>query len=295
MAAVLGIGNATLDIIHLVDTYPGENTEVRCRERYTRRGGNVTNTLAVLSQLGVACNWAGMLVDDEDGRFVLDDLARYRIDTASCSYAAHGRMPVSSILVSGQTGSRTIIHFRNLPEYTYASFRRIDLRPMDWLHFEGRNVGETRRMLEHARKHCPATPCSVEIEKPRAGIEALFAHAAVLIFSSVYAREQGFRDPLDLLRSVRAGGSSADLFCTRGAAGAVALDRLGGVWRHPAVAPGTVVDTLGAGDTFNAGVISGCLDGLEIDAVLARACTLAGRKCGQYGFDGLGGSAGNSG
>ena len=96
MAAVLGIGNATLDIIHLVDTYPGENTEVRCRERYTRRGGNVTNTLAVLSQLGYKCSWAGVLVDDADGRFVLDDLARYHIDTTSCSYAVYGRMPARS-------------------------------------------------------------------------------------------------------------------------------------------------------------------------------------------------------
>jgi ketohexokinase len=292
MAAVLGIGNATLDIIHLVDSYPGENEEVRCRGRYTRRGGNVTNTLAVLSQLGVACCWAGMLVDNAEGRFVLDDLARYRIDTASCSFAAQGDMPVSSILVSRQTGSRTIIHFRDLPEYAFASFRTIDLRPMDWLHFEGRNIGETLRMLEHARKTCPATPCSVEIEKPRDGIEALFSRAAVLMFSSVYAREQGYRDPVDLLYSVRAAGSSADLFCTRGAAGAVALDRQGRLWRHPAVGPDVVVDTLGAGDTFNAGVISGCLDGLGIDAVLARACGLAGRKCGQYGLDGLGGSPG---
>jgi ketohexokinase len=48
------------------------------------------------------------------------------------------------------------------------------------------------------------------------------------------------------------------------------------------------VDTLGAGDTFTAGVISGYLAGLDADAILARACGLAGRKCGQYGFDGLG-------
>ncbi|MGD2137487.1 MAG: PfkB family carbohydrate kinase [Gammaproteobacteria bacterium] len=288
MAAVLGIGNATLDIIHVVDRYPGENAEIRCRKRCTRRGGNATNTLVVLSQLGIECSWAGVLVDNADGHFVRDDLARHGIGTAGCSIVAQGAMPVSSILLSTQTGSRTIIHYRDLPEFTYADFLNIDLRPWDWLHFEGRNVGETRRMLEYARRTRPDTPCSVEIEKPRAGIEELFAHADVLLFSSVYARERGYRDPAALLQSVHAGGAPADLYCTRGAAGAVAVDRSGGACRHPAIRPPRVVDTLGAGDTFNAGVISGCLAGLEVDAVLARACELAGRKCGQHGLDGLG-------
>ena len=54
MAKLLGIGNATLDVIHLVDGYPRENDEVRARERYVRRGGNTANTLVVLSQLLVA-------------------------------------------------------------------------------------------------------------------------------------------------------------------------------------------------------------------------------------------------
>ena len=51
--------------------------------------------------------------------------------------------------------------------------------------------------------------------------------------------------------------------------------------------PIAVVDTLGAGDTFNAGIISACMDGLDTEASLARACQLAGKKCGQSGCDGL--------
>jgi ketohexokinase len=47
------------------------------------------------------------------------------------------------------------------------------------------------------------------------------------------------------------------------------------------------VDTLGAGDTFNAAVIDGCLGGLDTGATLQRACLLAGRKCGQIGLSGL--------
>ena len=288
MAKLLGIGNATLDIIHLVDSYPKENDEMRCRERYVRRGGNAANTLVVLGQLGVACSWAGTLVDNEDGALIRDDLLSHGVDTGYCHYVEYGSVPVSSILVNSRSGSRTIIHYRDLPEYAALDFESVDLTPFDWLHFEGRNVGDTRQMLERARKLCPAVPVSIEIEKPRDGIDSLFAYADVLLFSRAYGEALGYRDPLALLHAVQEQFPHALLFCAWGDAGAAALDRQGKACLHDAVVPGVVVDTLGAGDTFNAGVISAGLDGLDAEASLARGCHLAGKKCGQPGFDHLG-------
>ena len=287
MAKLLGIGNATLDIIHLVDSYPKENDEMRCRRRYVRRGGNAANTLVVLSQLGVACSWAGTLVDNEEGALIHDDLVLHGVDTGCCRYIEHGSVPVSSILVNAGSGSRTIIHYRDMPEYAAHDFASVDLAPFDWLHFEGRNVAETRLMLERVRKFYPAMQVSIEIEKPRDGIDSLFVHAGVLLFSRVYARALGYRDPLSLLHAVQEKFPQALLFCAWGDEGAAALDRQGRACLHEAVVPGTVVDTLGAGDTFNAGIISACMDGLDAEASLALACRLAGKKCGQSGFDDL--------
>lgn len=287
MAEVLGIGNATLDIIHLVDSYPDENDEIRCQGRVLRRGGNASNTLVVLSQLGPGCHWAGVLVDNAEGKLVADDLIRHGIDISACEQAVPGSMPVSSIIISKQTGSRTITHFRDLPEYSFAAFRTIDLEPFEWLHFEGRNVAGVRQMLERVRDVAPETRCSLEIEKPRDGIETLFPLVDILLFSRNYARARGFAEPLALLQSMHAGYPGADLFCAWGSAGAAAMDSNGREYRHPAVTPARVIDTLGAGDTFNAGVISGYLDGLDIRPILARACRLAGSKCGRQGFEGL--------
>ena len=287
MAKLLGIGNATLDIIHLVDRYPKENDEMRCRRRYVRRGGNTANTLVVLSQLGIRCSWAGTLVDDAQGALIRDDLVLHGIDTDCCHYVAQGSVPISSILVNSDSGSRTIIHYRDLPEYTADDFACIDLAPFDWLHFEGRNVVETRRMLERVRRLYPAARVSIEIEKPRNDIDSLFEHADVLLFSRVYARALGYREPLSLLRAVQEEFPQALLFCAWGDEGAAALDRQGKSYLHEAVVPEVVVDTLGAGDTFNAGIISACMDGLDVEASLALACQLAGKKCGQSGFDDL--------
>ena len=67
----------------------------------------------------------------------------------------------------------------------------------------------------------------------------------------------------------------------------MALDRLGQVSRQPAIVPQRVIDTLGAGDTFNAAVIHGYLAGLDTASLLRQACALAGKKCSQTGFTGL--------
>lgn len=48
-----------------------------------------------------------------------------------------------------------------------------------------------------------------------------------------------------------------------------------------------IVETVGAGDTFNAGIIFGLSQGLDVLAAGKLGNTIAGRKCMQVGFEGL--------
>ncbi|MDZ7751479.1 MAG: PfkB family carbohydrate kinase [Gammaproteobacteria bacterium] len=287
MARILTVGVATLDVVISVDDFPREDVKMRARGVTTRRGGNAANTAVVLSQLGHDTSWAGSVSTDGNGDFITRDLARAGVKSGGIAVQRDGALPVSYILNSVASGSRTIIHHRDLPEFNFEDFRRLDLRRYDWLHFEGRNVAETRCMLAHYRGQHSALPCSLEVEKPREGIEELFELADVLLFSRQYARARGFEEPGSLLAEVAPRAPRALLVCAWGEAGAWARTYEGEEFHSPACSYGAVVDTIGAGDVLNAGVIHGLVNQQPLNRVLPFGCQLAGVKCAQEGLEDL--------
>lgn len=288
MSNILGIGIATLDIINTVANYPVEDSKNRVLQRRINRGGNAANTLVVLSQLGHQCAWGGVVTDKPDGQFVVADLHAHHIDTRACRLEKHADMPTSYILLNQRNGSRTIVHYRNLPEFTYADFQTIDLSNFEWLHCEGRNVTDMVRMLQWTHHVKPSLTISVEIEKPRPAIERLFKEADILLFSHAFAHYCGYDDGAAFLQAQRQQIPQAQLICAWGSHGAYALDTDNRALYSPAYPPLQVVDTLGAGDTFNAGIIDGLCRHQDLATTLAAACRLAGKKCGHIGLDSLG-------
>jgi len=287
MARILAVGNATLDIINVVDRYPHEDQEIRALSQHHQRGGNTANTLVALSQLGNDCAWAGTLAAEPDAQLIRDDLLAHGVDLSAVHTVPHGKVPTSYVTLSRHSGSRTIVHFRDLPEYDAHHFNAIDLAGFDWVHFEGRNLEEISQMLLRIRRERPELRCSLEAEKPRPGIEKLFAKVDVLMFSKEYALHQGCQSAAEFLEQMEKQGLHAEMSCAWGAEGAYALTREGKIIHTPAFPPPKVVDTLGAGDVFNAGLIDQLVRECAIETAIIEAARLAGKKCGKYGLDKL--------
>ncbi|PCJ33193.1 MAG: ketohexokinase [Gammaproteobacteria bacterium] len=284
MSSILAVGIATLDIINTVDNFPAEDAEVSACSQQQVRGGNATNTLTVLSQLGHDSHWAGTLIDEPDSQIIQSELAKYHINTQACTRLSQGKMPTSYITLNKQSGSRTIVHHRDCPEFSFAAFKKINLQQFDWIHFEGRNIEETELMLRYLKQYHPDIPCSIEIEKPRDNIETLFPYASVLFFSHHYAQAQGFNSAEALLNSLPADIKAS---CTWGNEGAWAIDSTNTLIHAPIYPPENSIDTLGAGDTFNAAMIHQLSNNTTLTVSLDYASQLAGHKCGQYGFANL--------
>ncbi|GAB1314157.1 Carbohydrate kinase PfkB domain-containing protein [Madurella fahalii] len=313
MKHIILVGACYLDTILTVPHFPEEDSKLRATAVQVRRGGNCPNSLQVLQQLvsagphklRIALHLVSCLPDAHAAatRKILTSFGGDGSDTAvdfsHCFYReGHEQAASSYIIRSGETGSRTIVNFNDLPEMSAGEFEKIvetftDYGDECWWHFEGRIPETTLRCIRHIRQAMPGSTISVEVEKPnREGLAELAAEADVVFYSRTWAESQGHAGPEACLRAEAASSRASFMLCTWGALGAGALSLPSGEYiHHPATSSGetiSVVDTIGAGDTFIAGMLYGLhVEAWSRDAKLAFAVGLATRKVQREGFAGL--------
>ncbi|XP_077990794.1 ketohexokinase-like [Glandiceps talaboti] len=294
---ILQVGLTCLDILNVLEHYPLEDTDSRCKEQYWQRGGNAGNTSVVLAQLGVNTEYLGTLAEHQLSQFIKDDLHKHGVKTEHCVYHSNANVPTSCILVNSINGSRTIVHAnKNLPELRLEDFQKLQLCSYHWIHFEGRNLQEVLKMIdavemfnETQERIEDKITVSIELEKPKHNIHDLIDKGNVVFISKDYAKHFGYNTAEEALKyfhqKVRKG---AILVCAWGDLGAWAMDSTDQLIFHSeAFPPKQLVDTLGAGDTFNAGVIYSLSQKQSLQEALTLACKLAGRKCELHGFIGV--------
>ncbi|XP_006995602.1 ketohexokinase isoform X2 [Peromyscus maniculatus bairdii] len=292
---ILCVGLVVLDIINVVDKYPEEDTDRRCLSQRWQRGGNASNSCTVLSLLGARCAFMGSLAPGHVADFVLDDLRRHSVDLRYAVLQTEGSIPTSTVIINQASGSRTILHaYRNLPDVSAKDFEKVDLTRFKWIHIEGRNASEQVKMLQRIEQYNAKQPLpqrvrvSVEIEKPREELFQLFGYGEVVFVSKDVAKHLGFQSAAEALRGLYGRvKKGATLVCAWAEEGADALGPDGQLLHSDAFPPPRVVDTLGAGDTFNASVIFSLSKGNSMQEALRFGCQVAGRKCGLQGFDGI--------
>ncbi|KAK4153137.1 Ketohexokinase [Chaetomidium leptoderma] len=322
MRHLILVGACYLDTILTVPHFPEEDSKLRATTLQVRRGGNCPNSLQVLAQLLAAVGpqqhhppiklhmvsclpdahaaaTGKILASFGDGDSDGGGSPEKAIDFSHCLFRAGHEEPASSYIIrSGETGSRTIVNFNHLPEMTTGEFEKIaDAFTQHgdecWWHFEGRMPATTLSCIRYLRQVVPGSTVSVEVEKPnREGLVELAAEADVVFYSRSWAESRGYTTPEACLRAEAASSKASLMLCTWGEQGAGALAVSGGEYiHHPATLPRegiSVVDTIGAGDTFIAGMLYGLhADAWSREAKLAFAVGLATKKVRREGFAGL--------
>uniref|UniRef100_A0A672SFF7 Ketohexokinase n=2 Tax=Sinocyclocheilus grahami TaxID=75366 RepID=A0A672SFF7_SINGR len=292
---ILSIGLVCLDIINVVDKYPEEDTDTRCLSQRWQRGGNASNTCTVLSLLGAPCAFMGSLAPGPVADFIVGDFARRGVDISGVAWQQWGETPCACCVVCPTNGSRTVVlSDTNLPDVSVEDFSKVDLSQYKWIHWEGRNADEQVKMIERVREYNSKQEeknritISVEIEKTREPLYQLFPLGDLVFVSKDVAQHFGFTSAAAALKGfygrLRKG---ATLICAWAEKGADAMGPDGVIIHSDAFPPEKLVDTLGAGDTFNASVIYSLSNGGSLQDALTFGCQIAGKKCGVHGYDGI--------
>ncbi|XP_015602710.1 ketohexokinase-like [Cephus cinctus] len=272
---ILCVGVNCLDIVTVCKEFPLEDSEQRCLEQRWQRGGNASNTCTVLSLLGSSCEFLGSLSSDQHVIFLEDDMRKHKIDFSHCPIIDGVGCPMSTVILSIATGSRTILHFNpNLPELLLKDFEKLNLEDYSWIHFEGRNVSEVICMMQYVESYnnslntcqsddsvkletnrIPIT-ISVELEKPKPELVDLLPYADVAFIARDFAHSKGFDNMSETLRNIgEEAKSGATIICAWSEWGAMGRTPDSMIVQSPSFPPNQIIDTLGAGDTFNAATL----------------------------------------
>ncbi|XP_078258946.1 ketohexokinase isoform X6 [Rhinoraja longicauda] len=269
---ILCVGLVTLDIINVIDTYPVEDTDTRCISQRWQRGGNASNSSTVLALLGASCGFMGSLAP---GR-VSDTCVEWRTEIGPAHLNVH-------------SDQDKVV--RNLPNVSPEDFRKVDLTQYNWIHWEGRNAPEQVAMIQQVEQYNTNVSAeqrittSVEIEKTREELYQLFGCGDVVFVSKDVAKHFGFHSASEAVKGLYCRlKPGAHLICAWAEEGADAMGP-NGHFHSIAFPPAKLVDTLGAGDTFNASVIFGLHNGKSLQEALTFGCQIAGKKCGFQGYD----------
>ena len=286
---VCGVGHVALDMVFEVERIPQEPVKVPARALRRVVGGMTANACVAAARLGAAVRFGSPVGDDDAVATFRAHFGREGVDAAGLRPVPGASSSVSAVLVDAR-GERLIVShhgdaLQRPPPLDPAWLERADAVLAD-----PRCPAWAEAALDQARARGVVSVFDGDTA-PREVLQRLVARAGWAVFSqpgmAVFAG--GGTGAAPEAAALEAGLDEA---LARGAEVAVVtLGERGLRWRRrgqparalPALSAGTVVDTLGAGDTFHGALAVALAEGQGDEPALRFAAAAAAIKCTRHG------------
>lgn len=259
-----------------------------------RTAGAETNVAVGIARLGLGMGWVSRLGDDSMGRFLIGEFTREGVD---CSHVAVVSGAKTGFMFKGRVedGSDPPIEYHRKGSAA-SQFGPADL-DLPWLaqarhlHVTGifpalsaDTLAATRTAMAHMRAHGRTISFDPNLrpalwhsaDTMRSTLNGLAAHADWVLPGLEEGRQlTGQSSPEAVAAFYRTLG--AKLVVVKLGPDGAYYDSETGRGHAPAAQVNKVIDTVGAGDGFAVGVISGLLDGLAVPDAVRRAAWIGAR------------------
>ena len=278
---IVGIGSAVYDTLMVLDGFPQEDTKMQGLETVTQGGGPCTTALVAAAKLGAAAEYLGTVGDDGFGRFILDDLERWGVGTASVIKKPGQVSFHAVVLLNTRLGTRTCVWSKGTVEEPTPEETPLEvLKNASILHLDGHMLRAAVSAARFAREN--GIKVSLDAGGVYPGIETLLPYVDYLIaseeFSLRFTKENSAEKALVSLHE----RFRPELVAiTQGDRGGILLDQKG-ARRFPAFKV-EVKDSNGSGDTFHGAFLAAKLQGMDNDSGCVYASAAAAIKCTRLG------------
>jgi sulfofructose kinase len=278
---VVGLGQACVDYLGRVPSYPREDGKIELLELQSQCGGPASTALVTLSRLGVKTSFLGSVSDDPIGVEVLKGLRADQVDYSFLKVTPGYTSQFAFIAVSRESGNRTIFwHRGSVPPLQR---KEVDLSPFQGakvLHLDGLMIEASIEAATQAR--AMGMKVVLDAGTMREGSLDLVSQIDVLIASERFAVPLvGEHSPVKKALETLSGFGPKEIVITLGAKGSVGWT--GGEVLTQTAFPVDAVDTTGAGDVYHGAYIYGLLKDWDMKACMRFASATSALKCRAIG------------
>jgi len=285
------IGDANIDLIVAgCNEIPGPGQEVLVRDMTLHVGGGAALFSLAIAKLGLQVAFNGIVGADGFGQFVKDQFALHGIDTRYIRSSTLNHTGIS-IAINPENDRSFITYLGTNSELSLAELDMNSVALGRHVHLTGyrgrRNHSEYMNTARELKRFGVTTSIDVgwdETGEWYSGVFELMAAVDVFFMNEMEAASYTDRSSAAAALTELA-KHSGHIVLKLGPEGAVAA--VNGRTAYRSGFPVPVVDTTGAGDSFNAGYIYGFLNGQPVER-----CLLFGNACGAMSVSRYGGSSG---